>query len=110
MRRCLSATLLLLFLPGLIAAQDQSAPPNGGLRFKIQLAPTLSAEPVAGRLLVFMTKSAEPVEVVKPSFFELEKVWVAAKEIRNLAPGGTVEINGDMLAYPGAFSTAPAGD
>ena len=50
------------------------------------------------------------MEVVQPSFFEFDKVWVAAREIRNLAPGETIEVNADTLAYPAPFSTAPAGD
>jgi S-formylglutathione hydrolase FrmB len=102
--------LFILALPALTYTQTQSAPANGGLRFKVELAPTLSSTPVSGRLLIFMTKSTETMEVVQPSFFDLDKVWVAAREIRNLSPGTTIEINADTLAYPRAFSTAPAGD
>ena len=33
-----------------------------------------------------------------------------SEEVHNLAPGETVEVNADTLAYPAAFSKAPAGD
>jgi pimeloyl-ACP methyl ester carboxylesterase len=99
--------ILALAAPTLPQAQS---PANGGLRFKVELASGLASSPVSGRLLIFMTKSSETMEILKPSFFELEKVWVAAREIRNLAPGETVEINADDLAYPAPFSTAAAGD
>ena len=102
--------LFVLALPSLTYTQAQVSPANGGLRFKVELASALSSKPVSGRLLIFMTKSSETMEVVQPSFFELDKVWVAAREIRNLAPGETIEINADTLAYPAPFSTAPAGD
>lgn len=102
--------LFILALPALTFAQNQVAPANAPLRFKVELASALSAEPVSGRLLIFMTKSTEAMEVVQPSFFEFDKVWVAAREVRNLAPGETTDVNADTLAYPAPFSTAPAGD
>ena len=101
--------LFILALPTLTYAQASVAPANGGLRFKVALGPAFWASPVSGRLLIFMTRSTATMEVVQPSFFELDKVWVAAMEIRNLA-GETLEINADTLAYPAPFSTAPAGD
>lgn len=103
-------TFLLLVACSCLTTYGQESPANGGLRFKIELAPSASATPVAGRLLIFMTKSSEKMEVVQPSFFELEKVWVAALEIRNLAPGKNVAVNADTLSYPAAFSTAAVGD
>jgi hypothetical protein len=41
---------------------------------------------------------------------DLEKVWVAAKEVRSLAPGKTIEFNPDVLAYPAPLSTSAPGD
>ena len=102
--------LFIFALPYIALAQAPGAPANGGLRFKVDVASSLSPSPVSGRLLIFMTKSTEPMEVVLPSFLELEKVWVSAREIRNLRPGEPIEINADALAYPGPFSTAAAGD
>ena len=101
--------LFILALPSLNYTRAQVAPANGGLRFRVEMGSALSSSPVSGRLLIFMTRGTEPTEVVQPSFFELDKVWVAATEIHNLA-GETLEINADTLAYPAPFSTAPAGD
>ena len=90
--------------PAHVAAEKQK------LRFTVTLSPTLSSEPVSGRLIVFMTKSSEPVKVIDPTLFDLEKIWVAAKEINNLTPGKSIEFNPDDLASPAPLSTAPAGD
>ena len=109
-KRLLCLSLLLLLIPSLSYTKAQVAPSNGGLRFQVDIESGLSSSPVSGRLLVFMTRSTEAMEVMQPSFFELEKVWVATREIRNLAPGKTIEINADQLAYPAPFSIAPAGD
>jgi S-formylglutathione hydrolase FrmB len=102
--------LFILALSSRSYSQVKLSPANGGLRFKVELGSTLSSSPVSGRLLIFMTRSTEAMEVVQPSFFDFDKVWVAAREIRNLAPGETIEISADILAYPAPFSTAPAGD
>lgn len=102
--------LFILALPTLAYPQAPGAPAKAGLHFTVELASPLSATPVSGRLLIFMTQSSAAMEVVQPSLFELEKVWVAAREIRNLAPGEMIDVNADMIAYPAPFSTAPTGD
>ena len=102
--------LFTLALSSITYTQAQVASANGGFRVRVAMASELSSAPVSGRLLIFMTRSAEPLEVVQPSFFELDKVWVAAREIRNLKSGETIEVNADTLAYPGPFSTAPTGN
>ena len=43
---------------------------------------------------------------LSPSLFDLEKVWVAAKEVQNLTPGKSIEINADDIASPAPLSTA----
>jgi S-formylglutathione hydrolase FrmB len=102
--------LFILALPVLSYAQGSVRPANDGLRFEVELNSSLSSTPVSGRILIFMTRSSTTMEVVQPSFLEFDKVWIAAKEIRNFRPGQTVEINADTLAYPAAFSTAAPGD
>jgi pimeloyl-ACP methyl ester carboxylesterase len=99
------AVSLLLALSSLAQAQ---APRR--LHFKVELGPGLSNEPVAGRLLVLMTRGSGPAEVIQPSMMELEKVWVAAQEIRNLVPGKTIDFDADALSYPAPFSTSAPGD
>lgn len=102
--------LFALAIPFSLSVQAQNVAASGPLRFQIELGAELSSQPVSGRLLIFMTRGSETMDVVQPSLMELEKVWVAATEVRNLAPGQALEINPDALAYPAAFSTAPAGD
>jgi len=99
---------VLLFVL-LVIASAQLAIAKDGVRFKVELSATLSSQPVSGRLLIFMTRSDQQPEVVQPSLFELEKVWVAATEVHSLRPGETIEVDPDALAYPAAFSTAPNG-
>jgi S-formylglutathione hydrolase FrmB len=107
--RVKAAKLFLLALVALAAMQVQAAAASP-LRFSIELAPEVSNQAVSGRLLIFMTKGSEPVEVVQPSFFEFDKVWTAAMDVSNFTPGKALEFNPDALAYPAAFSTASAGD
>ena len=101
---------LLLLIAAFVVVPARVAAEKQKLRFTVTLSPTLSSEPVSGRLIVFMTKSSEPLKVIEPSLFELEKVWVAAKEVHNLTPGKAIELNPDDIASPAPLSTAPAGD
>ena len=100
----------LLALAALTVVRAQSLTASGPLRFQVELAPGLSSQPVAGRLLIFMTKGSEPRDVVQPSFFELDKIWVAAKEVRNFAPNQTVDVDTNTIAYPAPFSSASPAD
>ena len=88
----------------------QSAPAKRNHLFKIKLSSTLSSEPVSGRLLIFMTRDSASMDMVQPSLFELEKVWVTAREVRNLQPGSSIDLDADSLSYPAPFSTAVPGD
>lgn len=65
--------------------------------------------PVSGRLIVFMTdRRPEPGARLAPDI-DPAQVWIAAREVAGLAPGATVEIDADSLAFPRPFSAAPAG-
>lgn len=82
-----------------------------GVRFKVKLERSVMGnnEPVSGRLLVFMTRNTQPMKTIEPDFTDPEAVWICAKEITNLEPGKTVEIDADELAFPSPFSKAPEG-
>ncbi|CAD0359061.1 hypothetical protein CFBP2044_43520 [Xanthomonas hortorum pv. cynarae] len=83
-----------------------------------------SDQPVSGRLLVFATLAkdaqaaakdgkdgkAGKVEAVDVSPFRPTAVAVAAQEVTALAPGASVEIDLDNIAFPSAFSALPAGE
>ncbi|MEP6920598.1 MAG: alpha/beta hydrolase-fold protein [bacterium] len=80
------------------------------IRFEVALDPSLAPQPVSGRLLIFFTSNPNDVEVIEPDFLNPRSVWMAAMEVHNLAPGKSVEIDPDTLAFPAPFSTAPSGD
>ncbi|HXG94186.1 MAG TPA: alpha/beta hydrolase-fold protein [Blastocatellia bacterium] len=110
-RSALYSTLLIALAIMLLAcARAGVASAEGRLRFKIGIAPGLAEPDVSGRLLIFMTQRAEPVEMIEPSWFDLKSVRMAAMEVHDLAPGKTVEVDPDQMAFPAPFSTAPAGD
>ncbi|WP_024939629.1 alpha/beta hydrolase [Xanthomonas arboricola] len=83
-----------------------------------------SDQPVSGRLLVFATLAkdaqaaakdgkdgkAGKVEEVSVNPFRPTAVAVAAQEVTALAPGATVEIDLDNIAFPSGFSALPAGE
>lgn len=77
-----------------------------------------SDQPVSGRLLVFATlaKDAQAaakdgkVEEVSVNPFRPTAVAVAAQEVTALAPGASVEIDLDNIAFPSGFSALPAGE
>src|SRR5579863_5003243 len=75
--------------------------------FRVQVAATVGA-PVSGRLLVFL-KAGTGDKEVSISEFHPADTWVAAREVRDLAPGATVEFDADEIAYPKPFSALPAG-
>ncbi|WP_099206299.1 alpha/beta hydrolase [Xanthomonas citri] len=76
----------------------------------------------SGRLLVFATlaKDAQAqakqsgkdgkVEEVNMNPFRPTAVAVAARDVTALAPGGSVQIDLDNIAFPRGFSALPAGD
>ncbi|WP_115526490.1 MULTISPECIES: alpha/beta hydrolase [Xanthomonas] len=74
-------------------------------------------QPVSGRLLVFATlaKDAQAqakdgkVEAVDTNPFRPSATTVAAQEVAGLAPGASVQIDLDNIAYPSGFSALPAG-
>lgn len=82
-----------------------SVPPH--VFFRVHAAETVD-KPVSGRLLLFLKAGTGDKEVTISEFHPGD-TWVAEKEIRNLAPGGTVEFNADDDAYPKPFSALPAG-
>ena len=104
------AFFLTLVLLSLAVAHSRAFASTGPIRFTVDVSPELSSKSVGGRLLIFMTKSSEPMDMVQPSFFDFDKVWVAAREVSNLSAGSSIDLNPDLLAYPNVFSAAPGGD
>ncbi len=82
--------------------------PSHPVVFHVRVATPLPA-PLSGRLLIFFKQGKGDKEVDAEEFHP-EAVSVTAREVRDLAPGSTVDIDADELAFPGSFSKLPAGD
>ena len=112
-KRFLSVSLFglkaFLFI-GLLSACFITA--NAAARFRVTLDASIANgnQPVSGRLLIFMTRSDKPVEMIEPDFADPNAVYISGTEVTNLGPGKPVDIDADALAFPGPFSSAPAGE
>jgi S-formylglutathione hydrolase FrmB len=76
------------------------------LRFRITLDPSIAPAGASGRLLILLEKTDSPRDTIKFGFLP-GAVWIAAKEIPHLAPGQSIELDPDELAFPKPFSQAP---
>jgi len=105
-------TLVRLLLPSFLIILVSAAAATASVHFKVSLDPslTLGDQAVSGRLLIFMTKSDKPLNMINLDFTNPNAVWVAAAEISDLQLKHEVDLDADRLAFPGGFSTAPAGD
>ncbi|MBV8549672.1 MAG: enterochelin esterase [Acidobacteriaceae bacterium] len=102
----ISACLLLFFCA--LPVLSQQPPPSRHLFFRVVVGKEF-AQPVSGRLLIFLKTGTGAAEV-DTSPFRPTEVSVAAKEIQDIAPGEAVEIDTDDIAYPSGFSRLPSGD
>lgn len=102
-------TLLVLglLIPASSFAQEATAP----IQFRVSLDPALGATPVSGRLLVYMTVSEKPLDVIAPgSGAEVRNVWVVAREVAGLAPDAEIVLGMGDASFPQPLANAPAGD
>ena len=99
-------------LVGLVAVAPQlfgqsSTIPNH-VFLRVQ-APAAVSAPISGRLLIFVKQGSGDKDV-ETSEFRPQDTWVAAEEVHDLAPGATVEVDADQLAFPKPFSALPSGN
>ncbi|MCL1634529.1 esterase family protein [Luteimonas sp. SX5] len=88
-----------------------------GQTLRVQLADS-AAQPASGRLLLFAMPAAEAraaakdgkVVSVDTSPFKPTQVSVAAMEVTQLAPGASVTVDTESLAFPAAFSKLKPGE
>ena len=91
-------------------AQQAAAAPQHAF-FHVALDKSFNA-PVSGRLLLFIAPSSpdgKPVESIDMQMMALTSVTIAAKEVPSLAPGASVDIDADDIAFPAPLSQAPGG-
>ncbi len=100
-RSFLSLTLLLC----LLAAKAQQ-PQH--LFFRVTVGPKFT-NPVSGRMLIFLTAGTGAKQVDENPFAPTA-VYVAAKEVADLAAGKSVDVDTDDMAFPAGFSSLKPGD
>lgn len=102
-RKVSSSLLILVFSAACALAQQPQH-----VFFRVTAGPQITT-PVSGRLLIFL-KAGEGAKSVDVGEFRPGAVFVAAKEIERLAPGESVDVDTDEIAYPGPFSDLKPGD
>lgn len=80
------------------------------IRFKVKVDASLAYQPLSGRLLIFMTNNPKPLDEIAPDFTNPDAVYLTGMEINNFDANKVIEVNPDLLAFPRAFSKAPAGN
>jgi enterochelin esterase-like enzyme len=106
-RQAMFSTVCAVFAAVTLHAQTQADNQPVHTFFRIQAAASLGA-PVCGRLLIFLKAGSGDKEVTTSEFHPVD-TWVAAREVRDLAPGSSVEVDADEMAYPKPFSSLPPG-
>ncbi len=61
-----------------------------------------------GRILLFVKRGSGDKEV-NTEEFRPEDTWVIAREVHDLAPGASVEVDGADIAFPASFATMAEG-
>ena len=95
---------VLLFL-SLLQATAQVAP---HVFFRVTLGSSFP-RPASGRLLVFFKQGSGDSEVNTEEFAP-EATWVFAREVHDLAPGDSVEVDGTDDVFPSSLALLPAGN
>jgi len=78
------------------------------LFFRVTLGKQFTA-PVSGRMLIFL-EAGSGAKQIDENPFRPTATYVAAKEVPALAPGESIDVDTDDLAYPDGFSSLKAGD
>ncbi|MGD9630044.1 MAG: alpha/beta hydrolase [Pyrinomonadaceae bacterium] len=105
--------LFLLSIAALTFAVSASAVSAAPVRLRINVAEKIDgiAGPLSGRLLIFMRKDdGKPTDGFGPNDSDPNAVWISGSEVANLGPGIPFDIDPDILSYPSAFASAPAGN
>jgi len=100
-----AAIVVVLAATALAAAQSDSS--SAHTFFRVQAAPSLTT-PVSGRLLIFLKPGSGDKEIDNDEMHPTG-TWICAREVRDLKPGDTVEVDADQTAFPQPFSELSAG-
>jgi len=104
-----SRVLLMAAMAAILTAQvcGQAVASPVHTFFRVQAPP--SDGPVSGRLLIFVKAGSGDTELENSELHFSPDTWVCAREVRNLAPDSTIEMDADEIAFPRPFSTLPVG-
>ena len=105
LRRVLLIAAMAVPVAVLLHGQPSSSPTVHTF-FRVQAPP--SEGPVSGRLLIFL-KAGSGDDEVSTSELHPTDTWVCAREVQNLTPGSSIEVDADEIAFPRPFSTLPVG-
>src|SRR5579862_5406376 len=72
------------------------------LFFRVTVGPKFTT-PVSGRILIFLTAGTGAKQVDENPFAPTS-VYVAAKEVSDLAAGASVDVDTDDVVFPAGFS------
>ncbi|HET8898400.1 MAG TPA: alpha/beta hydrolase-fold protein [Rhodanobacteraceae bacterium] len=86
--------------------------------FQVAITPSNGSAPSSGRLLLFAAPVATAramsrdgkIDAVRESPLDPDAVHIAAMEVAALKAGQPIRFDADRLAFPGPFSSLPAGD
>src|SRR5579875_238664 len=104
--RARSFSFISLVAAALFAASSFAQQPQH-LFFCVTAGPEVHA-PVSGRLLIFL-KAGSGAKSVSISEFDPTSTYVAAKEVHDLKPGASVDVDTDDVVYPAPFSSLKPG-
>lgn len=99
-------TLLLLSIAAGPLRTQPGTPPH--VFFRVEVGRSVPG-PVSGRLLIFVKPGSGDKQVDNDPFHP-GATWVTAREVQNVKPGSSIEVDANETAYPKPFSSLPAGD
>jgi S-formylglutathione hydrolase FrmB len=105
-RNVQALALLALAIAAGRSLRSQDA--NARVFFRVQASTSLPA-PLKGRLLIFVAQAAAGA-AVDVDLMHPDATWVAAREVQDLAPGASVEVDAGEIAFPKPFANLPPGD
>lgn len=105
---CKRKTPLLALLAFVLFVVSATAQQPRHLFFRVTAGPAITT-PVSGRVLIFVS-AGTGAKQVDLNEFHPGAVYVAAKEVSRLVPGGSVDVDTDDIAFPGPFSDLKPGD
>ena len=112
-QRALGASVaLLISMTMAVALHAQASTASGAPAhafFHVKLESSFKS-PASGRLLLFIGSSQGDPKAVDMEMMAIESVYIAAKEVPQLSPGETVDIDADDVVFPKPLALATPGN